>query len=225
MILHVVDTFGSAPRHHVAQATWGAAYADGMVPVHTGDYQRDAKTELRDPLALPFLKDILQVGRNESSHADDVICWTNGDIGWAPGATEAIGRHVRQHGAASMRRIESNGKRHPGRDLFAFTAKFLREYWDRIPDYVIGAPVFDLGLVALIRKHHRLPALTMKNLATDYPPADMPAGYVLHESHASEWNVKNVGSVPSVKWNKVKFLEWSKQFAPELRFSPGGNLK
>jgi hypothetical protein len=223
-IFHVVDVFGSAPRHHVAQSTWAAAYAEGMVPVHVSGYAREAKAELGDARALPFLKDLLSVAINEADDDNDVVVWSNSDVGLAKGTAAAIGAHVREHGAASMRRVESNGEHHIGRDLFAFTVKWLRDHWEEFPDYVIGAPVFDLGLVAMIRKSHGLPT-TMKNMKADMAPADMPAGYALHESHKSEWDVNNVDSVPSVRWNKEQFRNWAKKYAPEIRFSKGGNFQ
>lgn len=224
VVFHVVDAFGSDARHHVAQATWGAAYAEGMVPIHVKATSRDAKTELGDPRPLPFLKDVLQVALEESKNPDDVIVWSNSDIGFKAGAVAVIAAHVRQYGAASMRRTESSGKGHPGRDVFAFTAQWLRDHWIEFPDYVQGAPVFDLGLVAMIRRFHRLPA-TLKNIAEDMAPADMTPGYALHESHAPEWQVPNMDSVPSVAHNKKLFREWAKRYAPEIAFSKGGNFK
>jgi len=101
----------------------------------------------------------------------------------------------------------------------------LHAHWDEIPDYVIGAPVFDLGLVAMIRKFHKLPPLQMKNLDEDMHPADMKPGLALHQSHEPEWQVANMDSVPSIAWNKKLFRAWAKKHAPEVRFTPGGNLK
>lgn len=226
-VYHVVDPHGSEPRHHVAQSSWLAAYNEGMIPAHFRGSPRNAKIELGDPRALPFLKDVLwsAIPADATKCGQDIVCWTNSDIGFAPGITQAVRDHVSRYGAASMRRTESNFKGHPGRDLFAFTIDFLEEHWDEIPDFVLGAPVFDLGLVALIRKFHKLPALTLKNLADDVSPADMTPGFALHQSHAPEWQVANMDSVPSVAHNKKVFRAWAKKHAPEVKFSPGGNLK
>jgi hypothetical protein len=227
-IFHVVDVFGSSPRHIEARATWMHAYAGGVLPVHVSGYPRDAKTELGDPRALPFLKDLLKAALDQTTQGNDIIVWTNSDIGFFDGAAEAIRAHLdgKPVGATSMRRTESNGERHMGRDLFAFKAGWLMDHWDELPDYVIGAPAFDLGLVAMIRKYEGedLPATTKKNMLLDFPPADMPSGFALHQSHASEWDVNNVDSVPSVRHNKRLFHEWAKKYAPEIKFSKGGNL-
>jgi hypothetical protein len=224
-IFHVVDVHGSDARHHVAQSTWSAAYAEGITPMHFRGGPRNAKDELGDPRALPFLKDVLwsAIPADAKERGGDIVVWTNGDIGLKPGIAAAIREHVSKHHAASMRRVESNGHGHPGRDLFAFTVNWLHEHWDEIPDYVLGAPVFDLGLVAMIRKFHGLP-FSLKQCAVDVAPADMTPGFALHQSHEPEWQVSNMDSVPSVRHNKKLFREWAKKHAPEIKFSKGGNL-
>lgn len=225
-IFHVVDVHGSDARHHLAHATWGAAYAEGITPMHFRGGPRNAKDELGDPRPLPFLKDVLwsAIPADATARGGDIIVWTNGDIGLKPGTAAAIRDHVSKHHAASMRRVESNGQGHPGRDLFAFTVDWLHEHWDQIPDYVLGAPAFDLGLVAMIRKFHGLP-FSLKSCNEDLAPADMTPGFALHQSHEPEWQVSNMDSVPSVKWNKKLLRAWAKKYAPEIQFSPGGNLK
>lgn len=225
-VLHVSDRFGDEPRHQAARFTWESAYADGMIRVTPAQpYVRDARAELGDPRALPFLKEILQAGVLAMREDDDVLCWTNSDVGFAPGATAVIGEHVAKHGAASMRRTESNGQNHIGRDLFAFTLKWLRTHWNELPDYVIGIPVFDLGLVAMIRLHAgiRTP-LTTKNLGTDMPPADMPPGYALHRSHVPEWHVRSYHALPAMRHNHRLFYEWAQRYMPAMKFTKGHNL-
>lgn len=224
-IFHIVDIYGSSDRHHVAQSTWQAAYAEGIVPVHVSGYPRTAKSEFNDPRALPFLKDILQVGINESSCDDDVILWTNSDIGLKPGTAEFVRKHVRQYGVGSMRRTESNGEHHMGRDLFAFSVRWLKAHWDEMPDYVLGVPIFDLGLAAIIRLHAGIKTpLNTKNVGEDMPPADMAPGYALHQSHTSEWLVRNHHVLPATSHNREEFFKWAKRHAPEIKFSKGRNL-
>lgn len=224
-VIHAVDTHGTGPRFDKARESWKAAYDEGMIPAHFSGGPRNAKTELGDPRELPFLKDVLQAAMVHTQNDDDVVIWSNSDSGFAPGLAEFVGNHVRTHGAASMRRTESNGNGHPGRDLFAFTAKWLRDQWASIPDYVLGAPVFDLGLVAMIRSFHGLPPLTLKSLSEDMSPSDMAPGFLLHESHAPEWQVPNVDAMPSVRTNKRLFREWNTKHKAGMKFSPGGNLK
>lgn len=225
MLYHAVDVFGKGERFEKAQATWEAAYLDGMLPCHFKG-ERNAKAELSDPRALPFLKDVLwaAIPADSRDRGGDIVVWSNSDIGFAPGFVECVREHVSKHHAAAMRRTESNGQGHPGRDVFAFTVDWLHEHWDEIPDYVLGAPVFDLGLVAMIRKFHGLPPLTMKLLDEDCPPADMPS-YALHESHEPEWRTSNFEAAPSALHNKRIFQQWAKKYAPDVKFTKGGNLK
>jgi hypothetical protein len=228
-VFHVTDGFGTDARHHVAQSTWQAFYREGATPIRVVDYPRDAKSALGDPRPLPFMKDLLSAALEQTTSIYDFVVWTNGDIGIGPGFLAALRAHMETDdgkvGACTMRRTESNGKHHMGRDLFAFRAGWLRYCWEEIPDYVLGAPAFDLGMVALVRRANgcKVP-LTLKNMSQDFAPGDMPPGYALHQSHKSDWDVPNNHTHPSVRHNRKLFREWAKQYAPEIKFSPGGNL-
>lgn len=221
-LYHAVDVGFVNDRVQRAMLTWDAV---GLTPAHTTAYKRDAKTALGDPRSLPFLKDVLwqAIPTDARDRGDDIVVWTNADIALHSVAQTLIREHVGRYGAAAMRRTESNGKGHPGRDLFAFKVDWLHEHWDEIPDYVLGAPVFDLGLVALIRKFHGLPPLSLKSLKDDLHPADMPAGLALHESHEPAWG--GAQNSPSEQHNKQLFREWAKKHCPEIQFTKGGNLK
>lgn len=225
-IYHAVDPFGEETRHKMAQETWRRAYTAGVTPAHFKLVPRTAASALGDPRKLPFLKDILwnAIPDDSTERGGDIVLFTNGDIALKDGIADVIREHISKHHIASMRRTESNAKGHPGRDLFAFTVDWLLEHWEEIPDYVVGAPVFDLGLVALIRKFHGLP-FSLKSCKDDMAPADMTPGWALHLSHDPEWQVSNMDSVPSVAHNKRVLREWAAKYTPEIKFSPGGNLK
>jgi len=112
-IYHVVDGFGYKERHRIAEATWGSAQKEGIETTKMEGYLRDAKTELNDPRALPFLKDILWAGvpTDSTGCGDHIVVWSNADIGFAPGIAAVIREHVGQHGCASMRRTEIGRRR------------------------------------------------------------------------------------------------------------------
>lgn len=224
-IFHAYDPCGTEPRHMKAQASWNALYeAEGIIgrPFPRGG--RDAKLTVKDPRPLPYLKDIIEAGIPDGALDTDIVLWGNSDLGFAPGIGAVLRQHIGEHKCASMRRTESNGRGHPGRDLVAFTVGWWRENGGKFPDYIIGAPIFDLGIVALFRRFHKLPALTLKGLDDDLHPADMVPGYALHESHEPEWQVPRVDNVPSVKWNRSQFLNWAHKYCPEIKFSPKGAL-
>lgn len=225
-IFHAYDPCGTEPRHLKAQESWKALYVpEGIIgrPFPRGG--RDAKLTIKDPRPLPYLKDIIEAGIPADALDTDIVLWCNSDVGFAPGIGALLRQHIGQHQCAAMRRTESNGNGHPGRDLVAFTVGWWRANSATFPDYIIGAPIFDLGIVALMRRYHKLPALTMKTLDQDMHPADMTPGYALHESHDPEWQVPNTDNVPSVKWNRQLFLAWAKKFCPEIKFSTKGALQ
>lgn len=224
-IFHAYDPCGTEPRHLKAKASWKALYEpEGIIgrPFPRGG--RDAKLTVKDPRPLPYLKDIIEAGIPDGALDTDIVLWGNSDLGFAPGIGAMLRSHIGQHQCAAMRRTESNGRGHPGRDLVAFTVGWWRENGGKFPDYIIGAPIFDLGIVALFRRFHNLPALTLKGLDDDLHPADMAPGYALHESHEPEWQVPRVDSVPSVKWNRGLFVQWAHNFCPEIKFSKQGAL-
>lgn len=223
-IFHVVDLSGPhCARVEKARVSWGTIYdKEGVTPVHVFTYPRDAKKDLNDPRPLPYLKDLLSVALQATTEAD-IILWGNSDIQLKAGIADYIRANLAQAGARSMRRTESNGHGHPGRDLFAFTHLWLKAHLPEIPDYILGAPVFDLGLVALIRKEHGL-ACELRTMGRDMPPAEMAPGYALHESHSPAWEVHNK-DIPSTTHNRTLFREWASVHAPELRFNRDNNLR
>jgi hypothetical protein len=211
-LIHIVDLFGKTPRHKRAQATWDYVYAQGVVPVHVTDYKRDA-TGIGDPRKLPYLKDVLERGIQNARHDLDVIIWTNDDVGFDAAIVEWARDAVVADGAMSMRRNESG---HIGRDLFAFTAKWLKDNFDKIPDYIQGAPCFDLALAAQIRKFYGIFS-TLENLHQDIWPAETVHRYALHEPHPSEWAGANENTYKANLWNKKLANEWFAQNNPQIR--------
>lgn len=206
-IIHVVNTFGNTDRHKRAQSTWDYVYAQGVLPVHVTDLPRDA-TSVGDPRKLPYLKDILQRGLDAAKGPDDKIIWTNDDVGLDTGIVEWVNECVWADGALSMRRNESG---HIGRDLFAFTSAWLKKFWDEIPDYIQGAPCFDLALAAQIRRYHGIMS-TLENLHIDIWPAETPHRYALHEAHPSEWAGVNEHTYKANLWNKKLANAWFLKF-------------
>jgi hypothetical protein len=211
-LVHVVNLFGDTPRHKRAQATWDYVYAQGVKPVHVVDFPRDA-TKIGDPRKLPYLKDMLERGLQNAKGDQDVIIWTNDDVGFETGIVEWARDGIVANGAMSMRRNESG---HIGRDLFAFTSKWLRDNFDKIPDYIQGAPCFDLALAAQIRKHYGIFS-TLENLHLDIWPAESLHRYATHEAHPSEWAGAMENVYKANLWNKKLANEWFAKNNPAIR--------
>lgn len=229
--IHAVEVVGKHERTLAAVKSWEELYRTGdLLPPADWPLQRDAKTALGDPRPLPFLKDILGRALAESKHVQDVIIFTNDDIRLPEGTPAKIRAYMDQHqvGGISMRRTESNGEDHMGRDLFAFRAGYLRHIWEEFPDYVIGGPVFDLGIVAMLRRHCAATqdrVSDLHSMTQDWEPADMPPGLALHTSHKSAWAVNNYHTHAHVIHNKRELKKWANAHAPEMTFTKGGNLR
>lgn len=224
-IVHARDRHGKSDRHKRAQAGWSAWYvasrASSAVNPWAGDPDphRNAANTIGDPRPLPYFKDVLQAAlTNASDH--EVIFWTNDDVALLPGLAEWLRSHVALYGAAIMRRSDD----HIGRDLFAFTAKWLRDNWDELPDYIIGTCDWDMGLAAMIRAKRGI-VTCLGNVGIDFYPCDATERLYTHEEHPSEWNVPNVASVPSVRHNRECFRRWAERYCPGIKFYPDGLLR
>jgi hypothetical protein len=199
-VIHVVNVFGQQPRHMNARANWQRFYAQGVVPVHASEFERDAR-RIGDPRNLPYLNDLLALARAEARTGTDVILWGNDDVSFAPGILDWC-HEVEADGARSMRRNEAG---HIGREIFGFTADWLKK--NPIPDYILGAPCFDLALAAQIRKYHGITS-TLQNLHDDIWPAETSVRYALHEPHPSGWAGENENKYKANLWNKCLANEW-----------------
>lgn len=174
-------------------------------------YIRDAR-QVGDPRKLPFIKDVFNRGLAAVKGKSDVIIWTNDDVGLDTGIIDWC-YNVESDGAASMRRNESG---HVGRDLFGFTKKWLEDNLAAIPDFIHGAPCWDLVLAAIIRKNHGIKS-DLTNLGVDIWPAETPDRYALHESHPSAWAGSNENKYPANLWNQRLARAWTAKYMPSLK--------
>ncbi len=215
-VFHVADLFGDTERHQRARASWPALYENlGVLPVHFSSMATErSANKIGDPRVLPLFKDVIAPAMAQASESD-VIIWTNDDVGLDPKIVDWAKEHVGRVGAASMRRKESTGASHMGRDLFAFTLTWLHRYWDEIPDFYCGAPGFDLVMAAMIRRHHGV-GTTLKNLDEDFPPADAKERYVFHEAHLSSWAGVNETIYPANSHNLALARAWCQKHCQTL---------
>ena len=212
---HVVDNWGDTERHARARQSWMAAYERHVQPCHITRYARSAM-QIRDKRNLPYFKDVMKAALAKCSR-NDIIVWTNSDNGVTAGLGDWAKENVGVFGACSMRR----GVGHVGRDLFAFRSLWLQQNWNEIPDYILGASDFDLGLAALIR-YKRGIVTTKDNLAIDFLPCDSPNRVITHEDHPSAWMVDP--HAPANQFNRHQFMAWAKKYAPEIKFNREGQL-
>jgi hypothetical protein len=234
-IYHCVELHGEPDaRKQRAHQSWDNLYELGRLePVMTfhETIKRSAR-DIGDSLDLPFFKDVLQVGLDKAGD-DDIVLFTNNDIILHPHLPDALKLHLGLWEACSGRRCEfkthafpglmasndewaSKSDPHCGRDLFAATKRWWLKHWGEIGDFILGAPVFDLNLAAIIRlskSHH----LTRQNLDQNVPCCELAMGYLGHEHHSSPW-AQRPKDTPSHVHNGRLFREWAAVNLPELRF-------
>lgn len=238
-IFHAVERHderdhGEQERKSRAQRSWDGLYEQGVIPVHLWRYPRTAKA-IGDKRDLPYLKDVLGAAMAKAS-PQDIILWTNDDSWLHPRLPDVVRLFASLYGAVTSQRCDSRlpmpeaGQcltpeqyarlrgRHMGRDLFAFTKYWLKEHWNQIGDYILGASDFDLAMATLIRHTHGIET-TRPNLEECIHPAELPRGYVCHEVHAAAWCQKgNEDEAPSQKHNRALFRKWARKHAPNMKF-------
>ncbi|HUD74042.1 MAG TPA: glycosyltransferase [Terracidiphilus sp.] len=222
-------------RKGIAQKSWEKLYEQGVVPcpLDEKDYPRTAMS-IGEQRNLPYLKDVLANGLNMAG-PDDIILFTNDDNVLHPQLPEMLQYHVSLYECCCGQRCEFRGapmppmrqppndfaqagQSHMGRDMLAFTKRWLQAHWDELPDFILGASDWDLSLAAIIRNHFGIKT-TRQNLEDVLFPAEIPLGYVSHSFHQPRWNAPGyVNSAPSQIWNRTLFKKWSETHAPHLKF-------
>lgn len=237
-LIHAVETHGIRDdRVRRAQESWNKLYAQGVVPSHLteAEYPRNAARTIGDRRSLPYLKDVLLKARRMAKQPHDIIFFTNDDNYLHPATPERLVPHVLLYECACSQRVEFKGKpvppdtltpeqfvaagdHHMGRDIFAFTVKWLDEHWSEIPDFLLGASDWDLCMAAMIRLHFGIET-SRQNLEEHIFPAELAKGLVSHEFHAPAWNHPlNTNSAPSQKHNRKLFRAWANYKLPRLVF-------
>lgn len=228
-----------ARRKRTAQESWDVLYRTGnVIPAHYWEpYKRNAKQDLGDPRALPYLKDVFEVGMNQAGD-EDIILFTNDDNWLHPKLPALVQLHCSLWGVCCSQRCEfvegpilrgsappeafaMAGRLHMGRDLFAFTKRWLVAHWDEIPDFVIGCSDWDLCLAGLVRRQWGI-ASTRQNIEDSIWPAELVRGYISHQYHPPKWRDPNYETVaPGQIHNRALFRAWGDKYMPSLKFHEG----
>jgi hypothetical protein len=180
---------------------------------------------------LPFLKDVLEFGMSKATAGSDIVFWSNDDNILHPDLGSALTMFCSVFDCCSSQRREFKtpfpahpmspeslcciSESHIGRDLIAGTVDWFRKNWDEIPDFLLGTPVFDLCLAAMIRKKKGY-STTRQNIEVVNPVCELMNGYVHHEAHDSTWDKLPLHH-PSIAWNNNLFAQWAQKYAPEIR--------
>lgn len=190
---HKPNNADEARRVGRAVESWISMYDGGAaIPAHLWDAERVSESR-----KLPYLKDVLLKGMNKAKSVDQIIMFTNDDTILRYGIEDYIRDNIggaicswrsNFHKGVSIPKLSVDKNVYHndyGRDMFAFTKEWLRFHWWNIPDFILGAPEWDVVLAILIRTSHGT-TVTKANLK-DILPGEMPRGFVLHESHVPAW--------------------------------------
>lgn len=239
-LYHVVERHDekdvpSVPRKQDAWKSWDDLYRTGnVVPCHLWEpYPRNSKETIKDKRVLPYLKDVLSLGMTQAQ-PDDIIMFTNDDNPLHPELPDIVRLHCALWGCACAQRSEfrkpvpsleqtpdaiaAQGERHMGRDMFAFTKRWLEANWAELPDFILGASDWDLCLAAMLRLQWGIRS-NRQNMEQQIWPCEIPWGYVLHRFHPPRWNApSNRDAAPSQIYNRRLHKEWAAKHLPELKF-------
>lgn len=231
----------SLARKQEAWLSWDTLYRGGeVVPAHYWEpYERSASKTLGDPRDLPFLKDVLHYAMMQAAD-DDIIMFTNDDNILHPELPDIVRLHCSLHGCVCSQRCEfkqsvpkltephsvfaSRSEFHMGRDLFAFTKRYIIQKWDEIPDMVLGCSDWDLMMACMVRLQWGIQT-TRPNLEKSMWPCELNRGYVIHRYHTPFWaNRGYEDSAPGQLHNRQLFRNWAQKYLPSLKFYPKNTI-
>ncbi|MBS0328232.1 MAG: hypothetical protein JSR30_00135 [Proteobacteria bacterium] len=159
----------AARRAKTAQASWKSEYATGRwiaAELTQADSKRTGK-DIGDPHPVPYIHDIMDHGAAHAKSEDDIICFSNADVGFTPGLTGRILTVMRRHEAVwthrrDFKRIDApfvseaevkHGDWYPGTDLIACTVRWWNAHKRELGDYLAGREYWDEAFRQLIKYH------------------------------------------------------------------------
>lgn len=253
-IIHVVPrrlnmSFETAERCEKAFDSWNWLYkVGGVIPRHQWSFKRDASS-IGVQSDLPFLKDSFEYGLEIADHPLDIILYTNDDVILHPMIVDELKRHMSFYPAATCRRVDIETRKsqggepipplynppivfverswpHLGRDAVAFHAGWIKAHWNKIPDFLIGAPYWDIMFAVLVRAMRGRKTASVNELYMTFNDCEMPDGLVIHECHESEWKADPAWSdKPTNKHNSALFDRFRKSYCPRLTIAAVDNQK
>lgn len=142
-------------------------------------------TKVGDPVATPYVLDLIERAMGKTSQLDDIVLFTNGDIGLTPGTQVKLRTLLVAKGAVFGYRFNHpkgvvfppsyagnvSGYWDGGLDLFAFTRRWLLTHGAKLPDLLIGRTGWDLVYRDVIKK----------------TGGGELYGCIWHEAHTSWW--------------------------------------
>jgi len=169
------------------------------LPIFETQLRRSAKTVLGDPRALPFLRDLLDIGIR-FIRPGDLLCFSNDDVSFATGITDTLLRvehaaWASRHEFVRLPRLPTCleilcARKHCGADLFVFTPSWWKAHRSEFPDMLIGCEAWDLVLRKLMMACNGI---------------ELHAA-IAHEVHEATWQRRRAD--PSALHNRTLAAQW-----------------
>jgi hypothetical protein len=165
IFLHCVNVYGDKDketirREQVAIRSWVYLYNNALFipcPLYIPDFDRTSKS-VGDELSIPFIRDLLSFGC-EFLEDDDILIFTNSDVGITCDAHVYISERIRKYNCGFSFRWDAHFPLHKpirfseqvlylrayiGSDLFAFTKQWwMTKALPVFPDLILGKPNWD----------------------------------------------------------------------------------
>lgn len=226
------DHAGLLPRELRAISTWNALWHGfNWMPVAFGEPYPRSSRSIGDKRGVPYLNDVLS---NALKRADpqDIVVLTNSDTILLPEIHREILEQLSVFPAmcssrrdiadfSEVKTMSPSGEHcHPGRDIFAFRAWWLRRQLTLIPDMLLGTAEWDNLLVNLIRKEAGVLVSGIWDLKSSRTVTDVEiaSGNVLHEVHEA-YHVKTALSGPHNVKNILELADWARIYCPSVEFT------
>jgi len=150
MIYRVFSSSFNDDRTNSAQNSWNVLDVIN-IPINDESLPR-----IND--GLPYLKDILDIGYNKCKNDNDIILYTNSDIGLVSDCIKfpnenffSVRKNVDNIGIYSISDLEEISYEHSVNcDVFGINKLWYEQNRDQIPDFLIGSPTWDLCMLILL---------------------------------------------------------------------------
>ncbi len=185
----------SSPRIALAQTTWNSDLITNF-PAPEVTMKRNSKDTLGDPIATSYMLDIFNSALPELKEPEDILIFTNDDVGFSDTALTDIRRACGLRGACFGYRFDHGKIEWPldhfetvsapcngGIDVFAFNRRWIVAHGKEFPDMLLGRTGWDLVFRNIIRKTGGMEVV----------------GAIWHEDHVSWW--KQNFDTPGNKYN------------------------
>ena len=151
MIYRVYSDYSKDLRTNFSIASWNKSNITN-IPISDGQLNRNLGH-------LPFLKDLLDIGFSHCQNDDDIILYTNSDIGVVSGEINlpnenffCIRKQVSELKEYTSEELENiSYELSINCDVFGITKKWYADNRNKIPDFLIGSPYWDIALVILLK--------------------------------------------------------------------------